>query len=207
MSTSPDQDSGPAVAAKVATVATAAAAAAVASDPTAVPVVATAAATAPTAAETNELSDSNDHEYALEPTSSYGSSSYVSSDDDEYDDDDYDEDEDDTDGEPVEYLSDAQAEWEESIAQIQSLLTCILIPVVGKFFGRRFSYFGTCVLTASFFLFIYLDSVGLGLVFWAVHGTGRSVDGTQTASETLFTSPTSTNSCIDFIYLLTLYFL
>lgn len=156
MSTSPDQDSGPAVAAKVATVATAAAAAAVASDPTAVPVVATAAATAPTAAETNELSDSNDHEYALEPTSSYGSSSYVSSDDDEYDDDDYDEDEDDTDGETVEYLSDAQAEWEESIAQIQSLLTCILIPVVGKFFGRRFSYFGTCVLTASFFFFVYL---------------------------------------------------
>ena len=46
----------------------------------------------------------------------------------------------------------------------------------------------------------------MGLVFWAVHGTGRSVDGTQTASETLFTSPTSTNSCIDFIYLLTLYF-
>ncbi|KAF5095986.1 hypothetical protein D0Z00_002941 [Geotrichum galactomycetum] len=149
-----DQDStGTTVAAKAATAA-AAATAAVVVDPTAVPVVATAAATAPTVAETNELSDgadSNDQEYALEPTSSYGSSSFISS-GDEYDyDDDYDENENDDDdeydssGDLVEYLSDAQAEWEESIAQIQSLLTCILIPVVGKFFGRRFSYFGMFV--------------------------------------------------------------
>lgn len=39
-------------------------------------------------------------------------------------------------------ISDAQAEWEESLRQLEQLLTFILVPVIGKFFGRRFAYFG-----------------------------------------------------------------
>lgn len=59
------------------------------------------------------------------------------------------EDEDDEDDDTSDYygeyqMSDAQAQWEESLRQIEQLLTFILIPVVGKFFGRRFAYFGRC---------------------------------------------------------------
>lgn len=38
-------------------------------------------------------------------------------------------------------ISDAQAQWEESVRQLEQLLTFILVPVVGKFLGRRFAYF------------------------------------------------------------------
>lgn len=55
----------------------------------------------------------------------------------------YDEDDDYTDEDYYGYqISDAQAEWEESLRQLEQLLTFVLIPVVGKFFGRRFAYFG-----------------------------------------------------------------
>lgn len=36
--------------------------------------------------------------------------------------------------------SDAQKEWEESLEQIQLLLTMIVVPFAGKFFGRKFAY-------------------------------------------------------------------
>lgn len=48
-----------------------------------------------------------------------------------YDDDEYYEDEDE--------LSDAQAEWEESLRQLEDLVSLILVPFAGKFFGRKFS--------------------------------------------------------------------
>lgn len=37
--------------------------------------------------------------------------------------------------------SDAQEQWEESLQQIQDLLTCVLVPVIGKFLGRRCAYY------------------------------------------------------------------
>lgn len=49
---------------------------------------------------------------------------------------DYDDDDDSYNG-----ISDAQAQWEESVRQLEQLLTFILVPVVGKFLGRRFAYF------------------------------------------------------------------
>lgn len=58
---------------------------------------------------------------------------YASSDDDETDTD--------TDMEYYRRASDAQAQWEESMRQIEQLLTYVLVPVIGKFFGRRFAYF------------------------------------------------------------------
>lgn len=39
-------------------------------------------------------------------------------------------------------LSDAQEQWEESLRQIEEVMLFIIVPVVGKFFGRRFAYFG-----------------------------------------------------------------
>ena len=52
------------------------------------------------------------------------SSSILDSDDSEYD---YDE-------------SDAQKEWEQSLEQLQLLMTMVLIPFAGKFLGRKFAY-------------------------------------------------------------------
>lgn len=36
--------------------------------------------------------------------------------------------------------SDAQREWEASLEQIQLLLTMVLVPFAGKYFGRKFAY-------------------------------------------------------------------
>lgn len=38
------------------------------------------------------------------------------------------------------YDDDAQAEWERSLEQIQMLLTMVIVPFVGKYFGRKFAY-------------------------------------------------------------------
>lgn len=36
--------------------------------------------------------------------------------------------------------SDAQEEWERSLEQVQQLLTLLIVPWVGKYFGRKFAY-------------------------------------------------------------------
>lgn len=36
--------------------------------------------------------------------------------------------------------SDAQKEWEESLEQIQLLLTMVVVPFAGKYLGRKFAY-------------------------------------------------------------------
>lgn len=36
--------------------------------------------------------------------------------------------------------SDAQKEWEQSLEQLQLLMTMVLIPFAGKFLGRKFAY-------------------------------------------------------------------
>lgn len=57
------------------------------------------------------------------PSSSAGSSTSVSPSDD------YDE-------------SDADREWRESLQQLELLLTMVLVPYLGKYFGRRCAYWG-----------------------------------------------------------------
>lgn len=39
--------------------------------------------------------------------------------------------------------ADAQREWEASIQQLELLLTMIIIPFAGKYFGRKFAYWST----------------------------------------------------------------
>jgi len=40
-----------------------------------------------------------------------------------------------------EYLL-AQQEWEESLDQLRQLFSAVLLPLVGKWMGRRWSYWG-----------------------------------------------------------------
>ncbi|KAF9270134.1 hypothetical protein L218DRAFT_992791 [Marasmius fiardii PR-910] len=37
-------------------------------------------------------------------------------------------------------LAQAQEEWEESLRQLQQLFSFVLLPLVGKWLGRRWSY-------------------------------------------------------------------
>lgn len=38
--------------------------------------------------------------------------------------------------------SDADREWRESLQQLELLLTMVLIPYMGKYYGRKFAYWG-----------------------------------------------------------------
>ena len=42
------------------------------------------------------------------------------------------------------YVSDAEREWRESLQQLELLLTMIVVPYVGKYFGRKCAYWGEC---------------------------------------------------------------
>jgi len=39
-------------------------------------------------------------------------------------------------------LSDAEREWRESLQQLELLLTMVVVPFVGKYFGRKAAYWG-----------------------------------------------------------------
>lgn len=39
--------------------------------------------------------------------------------------------------------SDAQKEWEASLQQLELILTMMIVPYAGKYFGRRFAYWST----------------------------------------------------------------
>ncbi|KAF2125854.1 hypothetical protein P153DRAFT_378672 [Dothidotthia symphoricarpi CBS 119687] len=41
-----------------------------------------------------------------------------------------------------EYLSDAEREWRESLQQMELLLTMVMVPYLGKYFGRKCAYWG-----------------------------------------------------------------
>ena len=76
--------------------------------------------------------------------------------------------------------SDAQAEWERSLEQLQLILTMILVPWMGKYFGRKFAYWSMplfSLITADLDTRVLTnDLFRLG----AIHGMGsqrrRSVD-------------------------------
>lgn len=47
--------------------------------------------------------------------------------------------------------SDAEAEWQESIEQLELLLTMVIVPFVGKFLGRKCAYWSMSSCFASSF--------------------------------------------------------
>lgn len=48
----------------------------------------------------------------------------------------------------------AQQEWEESLQQLQQLLTVVLMPFVGKWLGRRWSYWGQPLLCTIYYSYL-----------------------------------------------------
>lgn len=60
--------------------------------------------------------------------------------------------------EDTESESDAQREWEASLEQLQLLLTMVLVPFAGKYFGRKFAYWSESFF--SFFPFPLLPFAG-----------------------------------------------
>lgn len=40
------------------------------------------------------------------------------------------------------FPSDAEREWRESLQQLELLLTMVLVPYLGKYFGRKCAYWG-----------------------------------------------------------------
>jgi len=49
---------------------------------------------------------------------------------------------DDIDDDEDEEESDAEKEWKESLQQLELILTMVLVPYVGKYFGRKCAYWG-----------------------------------------------------------------
>ncbi|KAF2840150.1 hypothetical protein M501DRAFT_1002441 [Patellaria atrata CBS 101060] len=41
-----------------------------------------------------------------------------------------------------EFRSDAEREWRESLQQLELVLTMVLVPYLGKYFGRKAAYWG-----------------------------------------------------------------
>ncbi len=39
--------------------------------------------------------------------------------------------------------SDAEREWKESLQQLELVLSMVIVPYLGKYFGRKFAYWGT----------------------------------------------------------------
>jgi hypothetical protein len=42
--------------------------------------------------------------------------------------------------------SDAEREWKESLQQLELLLTMVVVPYVGKWFGRKCAYWSECAM-------------------------------------------------------------
>lgn len=77
----------------------------------------------PSSSYANIASPSSAEEVDSLPSSSAGSSTSVSPSEEEE-------------------LSDAEREWRESLQQLELMLTLLLIPYIGKYFGRKFAYWG-----------------------------------------------------------------
>lgn len=52
---------------------------------------------------------------------------------------------DDTTSDDDEEESDAEKEWKESLQQLELILTMVLVPYAGKYFGRRAAYWGESI--------------------------------------------------------------
>lgn len=53
-----------------------------------------------------------------------------------------DDDDDSTVADSEEFHSDAEKQWRESLQQLELLLTMVVVPYIGKYFGRKAAYYG-----------------------------------------------------------------
>ena len=58
--------------------------------------------------------------------------------------------------------SDAQKEWEESLQQLELILTMVIIPYAGKYFGRKFAYYSESLLHVEMKGYVLILSDRLG---------------------------------------------
>lgn len=86
---------------------------------------------------------------------------------------------------------DAQREWEESLEQIQLLLTMVVVPFAGKYLGRQFAYWSAYFRPPLFFppemrhTGLTLDPQQAGHVIWNGCTTWRSGGRTRRHSRQL----------------------
>jgi hypothetical protein len=66
----------------------------------------------------------------------------------------------------------AQQEWEESLQQLHQLLTVVLMPFMGKWLGRRWSYWGQ--LSLCNLIVLFLMSVPKAYARYLQLGLGKS---------------------------------
>lgn len=87
--------------------------------------------------------------------------------------------------------SEAQAEWDRSLKQLQLVLTMMIVPWVGKYFGRRFAFwsrvpprpcFDGGLMTASAGWARYLEWVHKVEVRWTSKKTFRAAGVIETAA-------------------------
>lgn len=77
----------------------------------------------------------------------------------------------------------AQQEWEESMEQLQKLLSFVLLPMAGKYFGRTFSYWGESgrgirlagnrgilIILSTLIVYARYLRLGLGKAFFLANG-------------------------------------
>jgi hypothetical protein len=81
--------------------------------------------------------------------------------------------------------SDAEKEWKESLQQLELLLSMVIVPYVGKYFGRKFAYWGrpsaalvTSVETAN-------GSIKVGNSSWSGNIPSKSSSQTRPRSKAL----------------------
>ncbi|KAI9597323.1 hypothetical protein BDF19DRAFT_420733 [Syncephalis fuscata] len=59
--------------------------------------------------------------------------------------------------------SDWEAEWEENIRELKFLVTGIAIPFIGRWFGRRFAFWGKLLSTDAYLLWTNYWEAWLGV--------------------------------------------
>jgi hypothetical protein len=64
--------------------------------------------------------------------------------------------------------SDAEREWKESLQQLELLLTMVVVPYVGKYFGRKCAYWSEFRVWS--FCFLRIDRANEGLRLGEIHG-------------------------------------
>lgn len=79
--------------------------------------------------------------------------------------------------------SDAEAEWRESIEQLELLLTMVLVPFIGKYLGRRCAYWGRCEYTTAQQEFVLIRVLQVGQDSCSGNTRSRLSSGTRRSSK------------------------
>ena len=69
--------------------------------------------------------------------------------------------------------SDAEKEWKESLQQLELLLTMVVVPYVGKYFGRKCAYWGESVTWPSMLSWSLVGPWNLRLIAWGMSRLGE----------------------------------